>query len=80
MLRRLRREIEKGDLTPNEGKTAGYEALRRHFQLVIGRELKEYVEKKDLNFRVTGNEGDMRRSFDEAVESWYDIVDDLSGV
>lgn len=74
-LHRLRRSIERGDLTKLEGREEGHRVLEQHYrdQLDI---LNKFVEGKGLT-GVMGSEKDLQDALEEAKGRWSRLVDDL---
>jgi len=76
-LRRLRRDIEKGQVPKEVGRAEGRRLLENHYRISLTA-LNEWLRKKGVDAEATGNEEQLTEALTEAVEGWNRIVDDLS--
>jgi len=71
-LQRIRRQVQNGATSKEEGVEQGYRILEEHYEKQVGI-INKFVEKKDL-IGITGREKGLREALEEAKAAWKEII------
>ena len=71
-LQRIRRQVQNGTTSTEEGVEQGYRILEEHYEKQVGI-INKFVEKKDL-IGITGREKVLREALEEAKAAWKEII------
>jgi len=75
-LQRIRRQVQNGTISKEEGIEQGYRILEEHYEKQVGI-INKFVEEKDL-IGITGRENILKEALEESKAAWKEIIIETS--